>query len=140
MLRKITTQTKYRKMPVFDKNFIHSEISSQILKGYHNVYNQLGFGLDKALYIKALEVELRFLGCEFEVNKPIEIKVRGQKIGIINLDFLWTDKIIVQITTNRNLKEEDLDLLPALMKHSQTKVGLLLNFGMSPQYKRRVLN
>ena len=51
-----------------------------------------------------------------------------------------TDKIVVLVTTNRNLKEEDLDLLPALMKHSQTKVGLLLNFGMSPQYKRRVLN
>ena len=121
-------------------NFIHSELTNLILKAYYKVYNELGYGLTKEDYINALDFELRLSAGQFEINKKINLFYSNQIIGRFEVDLIWTEKVIVQVTSNSVLKQDDLDKLPTLMKHSKTQVGLLLNFGINPEHKRRVLN
>jgi GxxExxY protein len=122
------------------ENYIHSDMTNQILKAYYKVYNELGYGLTKEDYINALEYELQQSGGQFEINKKINLLYSNQIIGRFEVDLICPEKVIVQVTTNSVLKQDDLDKLPTLMKHSRTQVGLLLNFGLNPEHKRRVLN
>ena len=40
-------------------NYLHSELSSEILKAFFNVYNTLGFGFLEKVYENAMIIELR---------------------------------------------------------------------------------
>lgn len=123
-----------------NEKYLHSDISNLILQAYYKVYNQIGFGFEKSDYIKALSLELRHLGCTFEINKKANILFDNQIVGNFEVDIFFVDKIIVQVTTNLNIKQEDLEKLPAQIKHSGAQVGLLLNFGLVPEHKRRIIN
>ena len=122
------------------EKYLHSDISNLILQAYYKVYNHVGYGFDKADYIKALSLELRHLGCSFEINKKTNILYENQIIGNFDIDLFFVDKLIVQVTSHQNIKQEDLEKLPAQIKHSGTQVGLLLNFGLIPEHKRRINN
>lgn len=122
------------------EKFLHSEITNLILQAYYKVYNQVGFGFDKSDYIKALSLELRHLGCQFEVQKKVNLLFDNQIIGNFEADLWFADKVLVQVTTQVSMGQEDLEKLPAQTKHSGAQVGLLLNFGIVPEHKRRLIN
>ena len=53
--------------------YLHSEITGKILQSYFQVYNNVGFGFDKTIYISSLHIEFQKSGLKSEINKPIEI-------------------------------------------------------------------
>ena len=122
------------------EKFLHSEITNLILQAYYKVYNQVGFGFDKSDYSKALSLELRHLGCQFEQQKKVNLLFDNQIIGHFEADLWFADKVLVQVTTQVRMGQEDLEKLPAQTKHSGAQVGLLLNFGIVPEHKRRLIN
>lgn len=122
------------------EKFLHSDITNLILQAYYKVYNQIGYGFDKSDYIKALSIELRLLGCQFEIQKKVTLLFDRQIIGLFEADLFFSDKVLVQVTTQLNMRQEDLEKLPAQTKHSGAQVGLLLNFGLVPEHKRRINN
>lgn len=122
------------------EKFLHSDITNLILQAYYKVYNQVGFGFDKSDYIKAMNLELRELGCQFEVHKKVNLLFDNQIIGNFEADLWFAEKVLVQVTTQVSIRQEDLEKLPSQTKHSGAQVGLLLNFGIVPEHKRRLIN
>ena len=45
-------------------NYLHSDLTGQIIKAYYNVYNALGFGFLEKVDENAMMIELRKKGIE----------------------------------------------------------------------------
>lgn len=122
-----------------NENFKYSELTDKIIKAYYNVYNQLGFGFLEKVYERAMLIELSKFRLECKSQFPIKVFYDKQNIGEYYADILVNDLIIVELKAAENLCSEHECQLIDYLKATEIEVGLLLNFGKTPQFKRKVL-
>lgn len=105
------------------------------------VHKELGCGFLEAVYQEALSLELEEQKIPFEQEKEIEIYYKDLLLNKkYRADFVCYDKIIIEIKALSSLTSEHESQLLNYLKASETKVGLLINFGSkSLQYKRMIL-
>lgn len=117
--------------------FLFSEVSGSVLKCYFHVYNRLGIGFDKQHYIKALTHEFKVSGISYEYNKHIDIYYDKIDIGDYLVDIIVNDQILLMIETSFTIDPLKGQILHNTLKSSIYQVGLLLNFGKTPEYLRK---
>lgn len=116
----------------------HSETTGKIIDAYYTVYRTLGYGFLEKVYENALALELQKLGLRVETQKLIEVYYGGQLVGEYFADIVVNDVVIVELKAVKTiLKQHEAQLLNYL-KASIIEVGLLLNFGPEPKFRRRV--
>ena len=120
-------------------NYLHSELSSEILKAFFNVYNTLGFGFLEKVYENAMMIELSKLGLQCSQQQHIDVFYDAEKVGDYFADIIVEDKIIIELKAAEALSPEHEAQLVNYLRATEIEVGLLLNFGKTPQHKRRVL-
>ena len=120
-------------------NFLHSEITDLIIKAYYQVYNKLGFGFLEKVYENAMMIELKRLDLKCEKQKPITVNYDGFNIGEYFADIIVNDCVIIELKAAEELAPEHEAQLVNYLKATEIEVGLLLNFGKEPRFKRRVL-
>lgn len=120
-------------------NYLHSEISKKILKAYYNVYNTLGFGFLEKVYENAMMIELNKLELNCNQQKHIDVFYDDKKVGDYFADIIVENKIIIELKVAETIVDEHEAQLVNYLRATEIEVGLLLNFGKSPQHKRRVL-
>lgn len=106
------------------------------------VYNTLGSGFLEAVYQEALEMELNARNIPSKVQQEIPIVYKGQRLKKFYLaDIVAYDKIIVELKAISSLGRNEEAQLLNYLKATGLKVGLLINFGSSPdlQWQRMVL-
>jgi GxxExxY protein len=123
-----------------DNNFKHSELTDKILKAYFKVYNTLGFGFLEKVYENALAIELRKMGLKAVKQVPIKVTYENEEVGDYFADILVEDIVILELKASDSLCEENELQLINYLKASKIEVGLLLNFGKKPQFKRKVFS
>ena len=126
-------------MKEHNSNFLHSEITDLIIKAYYQVYNKLGFGFLEKVYENAMMIELKRLDLKCERQKPITVNYDGIDIGEYFADIIVNDCVIIELKAAENLCPEHEAQLVNYLKATEIEVGLLLNFGKEPKFKRRVL-
>ena len=122
-----------------NNNFLHSDITAVIIKAYYNVYNTLGFGFLERVYENAMIIELKKLGLSGEKQKQIDVYYDNEKVGLYFADIVIDNKIIVELKATEMISAEHEIQLVNYLKATDLEVGLLLNFGRQPEYKRKVL-
>lgn len=117
----------------------HSEITDKILHVFYKVvYAQLGYGFLEKVYENALVIALHTIGMSVETQVKIPVYFQGHIIGEYYADLVVDHKIIVEIKATKNiLKEHEAQLLNYL-RATPYEVGLLLNFGPEPDFRRAV--
>lgn len=121
-------------------NFKHSELTDIIIKCYFLVYNRLGYGFLEKVYENALKIELQKSGV-FCVNQfPIEVYYQENKVGQYFADLIVNDSVIIEIKAAESLCEEHENQLVNYLKATEIEVGMLLNFGKKPEFKRKVFS
>jgi len=120
-------------------NYKYSEITDLIIKAYYMVYNKLGYGFLERVYENALLIELSKLGLKCIKQKPISVYYNGLIIGEYFADIIVNDVVIIELKAAETLCTERECQLVNYLKASDIEVGLLLNFGKEPQFKRKVL-
>jgi GxxExxY protein len=120
-------------------NYLYSEITEQILKAYFIVYNKLGYGFLEKVYENAMMIELKRLGLICEKQKPLNVSYEGFIIGEYFADIIVNECVIIELKAAENLCSEHECQLVNYLKASEIEVGMLLNFGKKPEFKRRVL-
>ena len=121
-------------------NFLYSEITEQILKAYYKVYNALGNGFLEKVYENALFLELKSTGLKVEKQRPIKVYFEGEEVGDYFADPVVGGLVIVELKAAEILcKEHEFQLINYL-KATEIEVGLLLNFGKKPEFKRKVFS
>ena len=120
-------------------NYLHSEITEQILKAYFKVYNKLGYGFLEKVYENAMMIELKRLDLLCEKQRSLNVSYDGLIIGEYYADIIVNEFVIIELKAAENLCQEHECQLVNYLKASEIEVGILLNFGKKPEFKRRVL-
>ncbi len=121
-------------------NYKYSEITEKIINAFYKGYNTLGYGFLEKVYENALFIDLVTMGLLVEKQKQIKVYYEGKEVGEYFADLAVERCVIVELKTAETLcKEHELQLINYL-KATEMEVGLLLNFGKKPEFKRKVFS
>ena len=123
-----------------NKDFKHTEITDKIIKLFYDVYNELGFGFLEKVYQNALFMELKANGFDVEPQKIIKVYYKGRQVGDYYADIIVNNLIILELKATQCLVQENEFQLINYLKATDIEVGLLLNFGIKPEVKRKVFS
>lgn len=115
---------------------LHRGITEAILKVYFEVYNELGSGFLEKVYQNAMYFELKDKGFKVEAQKQIKVYFKKQLVGEYFSDLLVEDKVIVELKATEMLMNVYMAQIMNYLKATEIEVGLLLNFGEEPEFKR----
>jgi len=121
-------------------NYKHSELTERIIKAFYQVYNTLGFGFLEKVYENAMFIELKNVGLFVEKQRRIKVLYENQQVGDYFADLIINEKVIIELKAAEGLREEHEFQLINYLKATEIEVGLLLNFGKKPQFKRKVFS
>jgi GxxExxY protein len=116
----------------------HTELTSRIIGAFFRVYNCLGYGFPEKVYENALVLELRKMDVKAEPQEPITVYYDDQVVGQYYADIVVDGAVILELkAVDALLPEHEAQLLNYL-KATSVEIGLLLNFGLTPEVKRKV--
>jgi len=125
-------------MNVYKYGFKHRELSKKIIGVFYEVYNELGHGFLESVYQRSLCLALTEAG--LMVHSPIAIPVwfRGRKVGNFEGDVLIEKSVLLELKAVRTLELSHEAQLLNYLRATDIELGLLLNFGLKPEFKRLV--
>jgi GxxExxY protein len=115
------------------------ELTRTIIGAAYEVHNNLGQGFLEKVYVQALMKELRDAGLAARAEAPIEVLYKGVPVGCYFADIMVEGTVICEVLAVRALLPEHDAQLLHYQKATNTRIGLLLNFGGTRvQVKRMV--
>lgn len=116
----------------------HADVTGRVLRAFYTVYNELGHGFLEKVYENAMAIELRGMELRTVQQAPIVVRYAGQVVGEYSADLLVEDKVIVELKADRAIADAHEAQLLNYLKATEYEVGLLLNFGPTPDKRRRI--
>jgi len=116
----------------------HSDVTGQIIKSFYNVYNALGYGFSEKVYENSMVIDLASCGLEVLQQNPISVFYKGLLVGEYFADLMVQNVVIVELKAASSLSDAHESQLLNYLKATQIEVGLLLNFGQKPEYRRKL--
>ncbi len=120
------------------ERYLHKEISERIIKCFYTVYNTLGFGFLEKVYENAMMIELTKNGLYTEKQKPIKVFYENNIVGEYFADIIVENSIILELKAAECIVEEHEYQLINYLKATNIEIGLLLNFGKTPEIRRKI--
>lgn len=116
--------------------YLHKELTESVIKVFYKVYRKMGYGFVESVYQNAMFFALQDAGFSVEVQKDIEVFYEKHKVGYFRADIVVNDLLILELKAVSDLNEAHIRQLSNYLKATNMEVGLLLNFGESPQVRR----
>jgi len=116
---------------------LYKDLTEKVIKVFLDVYNRLGYGYSKDIYIEALAYEMHTQGLVYEKEIPIEIFYKEIKVGQYKLDFVIDEKVLLYIDTCDKVSDRAEYAIITHLKSSKFEIGLVLNFGRVPEVRRK---
>jgi GxxExxY protein len=107
-----------------------------ILGAFYEVYNELGAGFLESVYEAAMSIVLGTMRIEVERQAQVAVRFRGGVIGSFKIDLLVGSRVAVEIKAAKTLDRAHEAQLLNYLRATDLEVGLLLNFGERPDFKR----
>ncbi len=123
-----------------DAEYKHSGVTDLIIKAFYTIYNTLGYGFLEKVYVNAMVIELGKLGLHAAHEVAIQVSYAGQIVGEYFADLVVANSVLVEVKAARTLAPEHEAQLLNYLKATPVEVGLLLNFGPKPEFKRKVFD
>lgn len=117
---------------------LHEELTNLIIKTFYEVYNELGYGFLEKVYQNSLYLELKNKGLKVEAQKRIPVFYKGTEVGEYFADLMVEDKIILELKAADYIVIEFENQILNYLRATDCEVGLLLNFGKKPEFKRKI--
>ena len=121
-------------------NLLHKDLTDSILKAYFDVYNELGYGFLEKIYQNSLYLELESRGFKVEAQKQIQVLYKNTEVGEYYADLIVNDLIILELKAMEFIIQEHEWQLLNYLRATNIEVGLLLNFGTKPEFRRKVFD
>lgn len=119
---------------------LHAETTGKILEAFFNVYHELGYGFLEKVYENAMLIELDELGLVCRAQQPISVFYNDENVGEYFADIVVENTVIVELKAVEAISDQHEAQLINYLRATNMEVGLLLNFGKKPQYKRNVFS
>jgi GxxExxY protein len=119
---------------------LHRDVTERVLNSYYVVYDDRGYGFAEGVYVRSLVVELQSRG--LRVAREVETKIfyKGVEVGLYRADLIVEGKVLVEVKATEGLVKSDERQVLNYLKATGLQVGLLLNFGPKPSFRRLVLS
>jgi GxxExxY protein len=117
-------------------NLLYGEVTEQVIAAFYNAYNALGYGLLETVYRRAMCVGLRKVGVEVESEVPYSVYYLGENVGNYRADLVVQQRIIVECKAVEHVLVVHEAQVLNYLRASGLRVGLLLNFGPKPSFRR----
>ena len=117
---------------------LHEELTNVIIKTFYEVYNELGYGFLEKVYQNYLYLELKNKGYKVEAQKKILVYYKGIEVGEYYADLLVEDVIILELKAADCIVKDFENQILNYLRGTDCEVGLLLNFGKKPEFKRKI--
>ena len=114
----------------------HAVLTEKIIGIFYDVYNELGYGFLESIYRGSLAIALRGAGLALGEQIPIPVWFRNHKVGEFRADMLVENSVLLELKSTRVLEAAHEAQLLHYLKSTEIEVGLLLNFGQRPQFRR----
>ena len=118
---------------------LHRALTRRLIGLFFDVYNDLRPGFLESVYSTAFEIACHDEGLRVEREVSVPVWFRGRPIIGFRADFLVESVVIVEVKAVRGLDEVHAAQLLNYLRATELEVGLLLNFGAKPQFRRMVL-
>jgi GxxExxY protein len=119
---------------------VHGALTREIIGAFYDVYNELGYGFVESVYQRALPLALNRRGVQSERELPLTVRFQGAVVGNYRADLVVEGNVIVESkVADRILPVHEMQLLNYL-KATGINVGLVLNFGPRPTFRRLLLS
>ena len=120
------------------EEYLHKELTSNVIHAFYKVYNTLGYGFLEKVYENAMRIELTRMNIPVEQQKNIKVYYESEQVGDYFADILVHELVIVELKAAENICEEHEAQLLNYLKATDIEVGLLLNFGKKAEVKRKI--
>lgn len=120
------------------RKYPHKELTDKIIQVFYCVYNELGYGFLENVYQNALYLELQQKGFHTEAQQPIDVYYKNTIVGKYKADLIVNDTVIVELKATDGLMLEHEYQLINYLRATNKEVGLLLNFGIKPDIRRKI--
>ncbi len=99
-----------------------------------DVYNEIGSGYAKSVYLECLEREFAMREIAYERNKPVNIIYKHKNLRSAYVaDFICFDKVVLDIVVEpRSVKCRRAAMINNLRLLNK-RIGFLVNFGLKPK-------
>jgi GxxExxY protein len=118
----------------------YEDITKRIIGCAMKVHSTLGNGFQEVIYQRALEIEMKLEGLQFEREKEMPVMYKGYNIGKRRVDFFVEDKIMVELKALIHLEDVNLAQGKNYLEVYNMEVGLLINFGAKSLEFKRLFN
>ena len=117
---------------------IEEALSESVIGAFYEVYSELGCGFLEQVYENALAIALRERGITVVPQAAIDVYYKGQRVGEYRADLLVPERLIIEIKAASTPTSSHEAQLINYLRATGIRVGLLLNFGPKPEFRRRV--
>ena len=118
----------------------HGLVTDKILRVFYEVYNELGHGFLEAVYHRSFMVALESVGLSARSRVDIPVWFRGCQVGQFEADILVENCVMLELKAARALDSSHQAQLLNYLRATDIEVGLLLNFGEKPEFKRVIFD
>lgn len=114
-------------------------LTYEISVGFHDVIHELGTGFGESVCQNALAIVLRDRGLLVETSYPFKVVFRGKDIGLFVADMVVERLVIVEVKAAMRIEDWAKAQLMNYLKCAGGGVGVLTNFGRTPELRRFIM-
>ena len=119
-------------------DLLERETTDHIIGAFYDVYKTLGFGFLETVYREALERELVERGRLVRNEVAVPVIYKDVVISKQRLDLIVDNSVVVEIKSTEVLPPVASRIVLNYLKATSFEVGLLLHFGPTPRFFRKV--
>ena len=120
------------------RGLIQGGLTDRIIGVFFDVYNELGHGFLESVYEEAMSVALAESGMAVERQVPVRVFFRGSAVGEFRAVTVVSRTVLLEYKAARAIDAAHEKQLLNYLRATAIEVGLLLNFGVKPEFKRFV--
>ena len=119
---------------------LHRKLTGRIIKAFYEVYNELGTEFSESVNENAFYLVLGENGMTVEKQMPITVYFRDKIVGNYKADLVVEDKVLIELKAIRTILPEHEAQIINYLKATKVDIGLLMNFGNKPEFKRFIFD
>ena len=116
----------------------HRDVTDNVLRVFYDTYNEIGCGFPEYVYSAALAIALAGAGLTVASEVQLPVHFRGIQIARFRIDILVNDVVLIEVKAAQRIEPWHIAQVRNYLKASGVPVGMLLNFGAQPTFKRSV--
>src|SRR5216683_2511026 len=118
----------------------HDVLTERIIGVFYDVYNELGDGFLELVSREAMRIALIEAGLKVDTEVSIPVSFRGSVVGVFRADLIVNDVVLIELKACDQMIRQHESQTMHYLRATEIEVGLLMNFGPVPRFKRFVMD